>query len=118
MAMRANARGVRPGLVPLWFTGLLQDHFGLSRDHREACVSPWGDLPSGAWLDHWGTLVVDGCDVFVTEPYDLTPDDMRALLKLDAAPGIRVHVCGSAEHNPAGCLRVMVYEDGAHNEKG
>lgn len=61
----------------------------------------------GGWLDHWGTTIVCGEERFVSEPYPMTGDAMRAVLRFADALSVAVSAHAMSYHNPTACVRLV-----------
>lgn len=66
-------------------------------------------LQGGArWLDHCGTSVVDGVEIFVAEPYSLTEMEIVSISLFAEEIGSRWRLAPSSWHYPGQTLRVEI----------
>ena len=84
--------------------------FGLEHVPAEELLrnGPNGEFVKFPWFDHWGTIGEDQYghkNVFVSEPYEASGDDLRKILSFCELYNLDVHVSGKAEHNE-NCLRI------------
>lgn len=104
MATVAVASPVRWGHVPKWLKKRLAPH-GLDL----TCYTPAHPLLNGAeWLDHWGTAIEGGEEVFVSEPYQLTAEGMRSLLHFATVLNLSVIVLAPSAYYPTHSLRITL----------
>jgi len=61
------------------------------------------------WCDHYGTVTEDDREVFVSEPYSISADDLDEFLSLVKAIGARAEISGTSEHNPGSTFRISIY---------
>ncbi len=94
--------------VPEWFRLRLVETLGVPRSHQSrGCLVDWVRNTCGAtWLDHWGTVSFpNGEEVFVSEPYHLTPVQMQNIAKIAEATGCDVWVTATSSWYPTKTLR-------------
>ena len=99
----AKPSAVKLHHIPRWLRKRIHQRLGRGVDLVEAIGRTASDLPQSFWLDHWGsTKLDDGREAFVSEPYGLTTDGTRGVLRFAEACGLDVSVSRFSEWNPAG----------------
>lgn len=62
----------------------------------------------GGWLDHWGSTVLDGVRVFVSEPY-LNPSDIPKAEQFASDAGFRIEFREESWWNPPSTSRIIFW---------
>jgi hypothetical protein len=102
----AVASPVRWGHVPKWLKKRLAPH-----QLDLTCYTDAHPLLKGAdWLDHWGTAIEGGAEVFVSEPYQLTAEGMHGLLHFATILDLYLIVRASSAYYPTYSLRITLME--------
>lgn len=90
---------VRRGVFPAWVRKLQEEH-----------AEP-GELPfHNSWLDHCGTIPSSEVgEVFVSEPYDLTPEDVHDLVEDAERFEFDFLISATSFHFPTRTVRVLAW---------
>src|SRR5262245_34339497 len=101
---------VQRGHVPQWLAVACRRGLGIkSPRNYDAFMAAVCRTGGGTWLDHYGsTTHSDGTTAFVSEPYDLTASDFKAINRLCGTIGARWGLSANSWHFPGKTLRITI----------
>lgn len=104
---------VRLNHVPAWFRRALLKAFPSAKGYGGGTS---GSIVVDAvernlklsWLDHWGSTEWRGRTAFVSEPQDLTLEDMQSVAELAKAIGCTYRMDANSFHYPGRTFRILI----------
>ena len=104
---------VRLHHVPDWFRLVLLRHVGCRWGNTQGCaVLSHAQAALGlTWMDHWGSTPFRDTVAFVSEPYQLSRNEVESIDDLAKLIGCHWHICPNSWWYPGSTLRVLMFQE-------
>ncbi len=102
---------VRLHHVPSWLRRRLLEAYGARdrmTDGHSVLHHVAGSTGGSEWLDHWGSTLVDGQRVFVSEPYNLPPEAIEQIATIAKAIDCTWWISANSWWCPGYTIRVVI----------